>query len=345
MIDLKYTAEIDKINETDWNDVIANFNDATTFQTWTYGKLNSKSLSHLVVKFENDIVACVQVRIFKPPLMKIGIAYVNPGPLWIKKGTEININILENAMKFLVEEYSIKRGLYLKVNLEYEKTDPFAEEIIKKCKKLGFTLQTLNKQHPILNFDKPLEDLRKGLDQKWRNQLNAAEKNSIEIVDGYNDFLIDEFAEIFKTMADKKKFAKPEYIDNFVKLFKMLPKNLRPLIVLAKYKNEFIGGGVFSVLGSRGIYLYGATNDLGREYKASYLVQWYIIKWLHEKGFSRYDLSGINKQNNPGTYKFKVGVIKNNGNISQFLDPFVYSHTSINKLFVKAIQKFAKKDF
>ena len=42
--------------------------------------------------------------------------------------------------------------------------------------------------------------------------------------------------------------------------------------------------------------------------KASYLLQWEMIKWLKQKGCQRYDLGGINLDDNPGVYHFKSGI-------------------------------------
>ncbi len=128
-------------------------------------------------------------------------------------------------------------------------------------------------------------------------------------------------------------------------VFKILPFNLRPLVILCKYENEFIAGGVFSTLGTTGIYLFGASNDKGRDLRASYLIQWRIILWLLKNGFSRYNLSGINKINNPGTYHFKVGIIKKNGFVSNYLDSLIYVRGFLNKLVITLVTKFFKKNF
>jgi lipid II:glycine glycyltransferase (peptidoglycan interpeptide bridge formation enzyme) len=341
----KFQIEIDNITREEWNNLITIFDDLTVFQTWEYGKKNSFQLSHVVLKKNDEIVACAQLRIFKLPTFKFGVAYLNHGPLWLKKGIGDNINSLIKIATVLIDEYVIGRGLYLKINLEYEKTDTRAEEIMNYFAELGYISKENKEQHLILTLDKSQDELRKGLDQKWRNQLNIADRNSLEIIEGFEDNYILEFSRIFKSMAVKKKFAKPDSIDGFIEVFKMLPINLRPLVVLCKFNNEYIAGGIFSTLGITGIYLFGASNDTGRDLRASYLIQWRIINWLLENGFSRYNLSGINKINNPGTYHFKAGITKKNGFASNYLDSFSYCNGYINNMIVKFINKFIKKDF
>ena len=129
MNDSKFQVEIDKITKNEWNNLIILFDDATIFQTWEYGEKNSMHLSHLVLKYSDEVVACTQVRIFKPPIFKAGIAYINHGPLWVRKNNK-NIDVLKKIATVLIEEYVTIRKLYLKVNLEYEKTDSYANDIM-----------------------------------------------------------------------------------------------------------------------------------------------------------------------------------------------------------------------
>ena len=344
MNDPKFQVEIDNITKNEWNNLITLFDDVTIFQTWEYGEKNSMHLSHLVLKYADDVVACAQVRIFKPPIFKAGIAYINHGPLWIIKNNK-NIDVLKKIANVLIQEYVNSRKLSLKVNLEYEKTDSYANDIMDIFIEFGYIKKEHKEQHPILTLNNSIEELRKGLDQKWRNQLNIADRNSLEIIEGYEDQYITEFSKIFKSMIFQKKFTKPESIDGFIDVFKILPYNLRPLVILCKYENEFIAGGVFSTLGTTGIYLFGASNNKGRDLKASYLIQWRIILWLLQNGFSRYNLSGINKINNPGTYHFKVGIIKKNGFVSNYLDSLIFVRGFLNKMFIILITKFFKKNF
>ena len=69
-----------------------------------------------------------------------------------------------------------------------------------------------------------------------------------------------------------------------------------------------VSGLVASKIGGTGIYLLGATNDVGMLHKGSYLLQWRVIEWLREEGADAYDLGGIDPQLNPGVYHFKAGL-------------------------------------
>ena len=84
------------------------------------------------------------------------------------------------------------------------------------------------------------------------------------------------------------------------------------LKIFIAYKNKTpISALIGTAMGNTGIYLLGATNEEGMKLKASYLLQWEMIKWLKQKDIIRYDLGGIDPINNPGVYEFKTGISKN----------------------------------
>ena len=81
----------------------------------------------------------------------------------------------------------------------------------------GFTRnKTIKKERTlIIDLDQPLETLRKGLKQKWRNCLNRAEKNELEIIEGHDDELFEKFITIYKQMIERKMFIEPNDIRPF----------------------------------------------------------------------------------------------------------------------------------
>jgi lipid II:glycine glycyltransferase (peptidoglycan interpeptide bridge formation enzyme) len=83
-----------------------------------------------------------------------------------------------------------------------------------------------------------------------------------------------------------------------------------------------INGVVFSAIGDRAIYLFGATGTAGGQLNGSYLLQWRIIEWLKERGVRYYDLGGCNPSVNPGVYNFKRGIAGKNGWEETFVGEF-----------------------
>ena len=163
----------------------------------------------------------------------------------------------------------------------------------------------------VLNLDIPLEEIRKNFRQKWRNCLNQAEKNGLEVISGDNKELYEVFLQIYDQMISRKKFK--ESVNTRKKGY--MNERLAPqfkLKIFVAYKNQIpVSALVGSAMGETGIYLLGATNEIGMQNKSAYLLQWEMIKWLKEKNFTRYDLGGIDPENNPGVYKFKIGITEN----------------------------------
>ena len=59
----------------------------------------------------------------------------------------------------------------------------------------------------VLELTPSLEDIRKSLAQKWRNQLNRPERNNLKIVEGNSDELYVTFLVLQKEMLARKGFV------------------------------------------------------------------------------------------------------------------------------------------
>ena len=86
--------------------------------------------------------------------------------------------------------------------------------------------------------------------------------------------------------------------------------------------------------------MFGGANKLGLEHKATYLIQWEVIRWFKEIGCKRYDLGGIDLKLNPNGYIFKSGITKN-----EVFGMGVYEacDSIISKIIVRVGEKFYKK--
>ena len=94
---------------------------------------------------------------------------------------------------------------------------------------------------------------------------------------------------------------------------------------------EVCAGAIVSLLGDRGVYLFGASDGPGLEKKSSYLVQWRAISWLKEHHARTYDLNGINQETNPGGYTFKSRLAGRHGQ-EVSTRPFVVASSPLSRL-------------
>jgi lipid II:glycine glycyltransferase (peptidoglycan interpeptide bridge formation enzyme) len=159
----------------------------------------------------------------------------------------------------------------------------------------------------VMDLAPPLEELRKALDQKWRNQLNRAEKNQLQILEGRGLEHYQMFLELYEDMRKRKNFDTTVDVGEFGRICADLPQGLSLRILICRDRDIPVSGIVCAAIGNMGIYLLGATSEAGLNSKGAYLLQWNMIKWLKENGFKYYDLGGIDPDRNPGVYHFKKG--------------------------------------
>jgi len=305
-----YSYKINNIDKAEWSNHLQDFDDASIYQTWSYGKIrwSEKNLSHLILSINDEVVALAQVVIKKSPLLKAGIAYIPWGPLWQKTGQKPGYEIYRYMIQALKKEYVDKQKLFLRINPNI--IEEGNENVLSMLDEEGLKHNTTVQPYRtfILDLTKPMEEIRKSLRQKWRNQLNRSEKNELEIIKGNSDELYQAFLVLQKEMIARKNFVPAIDYEEFGKIQKDLPEPQKMKIMICEQDGEPITATIVTALGNKGIYLLGANGNKGLKLKGSYLLQWKMIQWLKEQGCQWYDLGGINPDSNPGVYHFKAGL-------------------------------------
>jgi hypothetical protein len=338
MLEHPYRAEIDSVTAAEWSELLRQFADANIYQTWSYGSIRwgAENLSHLILRRHGTVVGMAQVRIVCSPLVKRGAAYLRWGPLCQLHGHELELETSRQMAIALHEEYVQKRRLFLRIL-------PNAFSGSRRAEMLLNAFPQFSKESPkqtnvertfLLNLSPPIEELRKKLDQKWRNQLNRAEKNSLTVIEGNGMAEYAVFKQIYEKMWNRKRFETSVDVDEFGHICEDLPAGLQLKILICKHQGNAVSGIVCSAMGNTGIYLLGATHDEGLNTKGAYLLQWTMIRWLKENGFQFYDLGGIDPEQNPGVYHFKRGF---SGEDVTRIAPFESCEDFISAMGMKAI--------
>lgn len=308
----QYHVEVDAVNAAQWSELVDKFEDANLYQTWAYGEVRWQigNLSHLVLKEDERPVAIAQVRLMKLAGSRFGIAYLRWGPLCQPKGSELREEVVHAMAVALKQEYAVKRGMSLQV-LPNACAGTARARIFEAAFSgyrrenfpPGTTTRTL-----VLDLAKPLDQLRKNFDPKWRNKLSGAEKNNLTLVEGHSEELFQKFVALFHEMHSRKQFAAPAKIEDFALMQRKLAPSQKMKVFICEENGTPVAGAVIAAMGSGGIYLHGATSDNGLKAKGSYLLQWAAIQRLKQQGVRFYDLGGINPDKNPGVYTFKNGM-------------------------------------
>jgi lipid II:glycine glycyltransferase (peptidoglycan interpeptide bridge formation enzyme) len=312
VVDLAWQVEVDRATPAEWSAMLDLFEDASLYQTWSYGAVRwgRKNLSHIVLRRNDEVVGIAQVRIVRPTRFNFGMAYLRWGPICHRRGRELDAEAVERMARALHREYVCKRRLLLQIL-----PNAFAESprgVLFQSAFSGFTHQPRKSANTyrtfILDLTPPLEELRRNLDKKWRNQLTRAEKNGLKVVAGSGPEEYRAFCQMYNEMRTRKTFESTVNIEEFEQIQQDLPKNHRMRVFICEQQGVPVAGVVASAMGDSAIYVLGATSDNGLDAKGSYLLQWTLIQWLKESGVRGYDLGGIDPQQNAGVYHFKRGL-------------------------------------
>lgn len=299
-------------NKNEWNKLLKQFDDANIYQTWGYAALarDEKFISHVAIYEDKTLLGISQVRIKKAPIINWGIAYIYRGPLWQKSGQINDIDTFKKIVSTLKHEFLDKKKLLLRLKVSVF-SDLFQSNDLNYFLEFNSYLQSASQKTLVLYLDKDLESIRKSFTSKWRNRLNQSEKNGVEVVSGYDQKLFDEFLGIYDHMIARKKFDEKVNPRKINRMNQLLDPEFKLKIFMAYKDKQPTSALAISVMGNTGVYLLGANNELGMQYKSAYLLQWEVIKWLKLRGILRYDLGGIDLEKNPGVFEFKSGITKN----------------------------------
>jgi hypothetical protein len=327
-----YSTEIDSIGETRWGELLQDFDDSNIHQTWSSGVISwgERNISHIVLRRDGEVVGMVQIGIRKLSIIGAGVATVYWGPLWRRKGISEDYDVLEKMIEVLKNEYVIKRRHLLRIwPIGFEISDERTKSLLGKY---GFTRNSRVPAYRtlLLDLSPSLEELRKNLEQKWRNNLNTAEKRNLNLMEGTSDEMYLTFLKMLHEMVLRKKFKSQVSYDNYRRIQNDLPEFLKMKIIVCTCEGVPVSVGIFSAIGITGTYILGATSTRGLGVNGSNLIQWRAITWLKERGCRWYDLGGVDPSGNPGVYKFKRGVAGKNGKEVTHLGQFSLSNNIIS---------------
>ena len=333
----EWQVEVDRCAPDEWGQMLDLFYDANVYQTWSYGQVRwgRRNLSHLVLKRGGEVIGMAQLRIVRPTRFNFGMAYLRWGPLFEQRGRPLDCEVVTRIAEALEEEYMRKRKLFLRIL-----PNAFTGSARAEALQTAFCRFDLEPSLPdntyrtfLVDLAPGIEELRKRLDKKWRNQLSRAEKNNLKVIVGSGSAEFRKFCLIYDQMRKRKTFETTVDIEEFGRIQEELAESHRMRIMICEDRGVPAAGLVASAMGDSAIYLLGATSDDGLNSKGSYLLHWTMIRWLIEKGIRWYDLGGIDPIGNPGVYSFKKGF--SGADVSQ-MNPIVACSSIISNAVVRA---------
>ena len=336
--DGSYHCSVDSTAGADWDRIVASFVDGVIDQTWSYAAAcwGEENLSTLVLRQEGEVVAACLTVLLRPPLLAGGIAHVKFGPLWRPDAGCDNPAHMRQAAESLRQEYVEKRGMFLRVMPQA--CAAHAGLVTHELINMGFKHEDVaDAERFMVALSHPLDQLRAGLKSKWRYHLKKSEQRDLTVDRGADADRLAEFLSLYAAMRERKTFADARALKQLPRIHEDLAVSLKPVTWLCRAGGEPVAGAVVSRVGETALYLFGASNDRGRDLRAGYLLHWSIITQLREDGCGWYDLGGACE--NPGLRQFKSGLVGKHGATPELPGYFDLAAGALNSLAARSVFK------
>jgi len=154
-------------------------------------------------------------------------------------------------------------------------------------------------------------DLSAGVDAllreltKIRHGVAHARRAGVTVVASSSASDVDEFYALCQAVSAAKQFAFTPSPALMRSLLERRSESVEARLFVARHQ-EKIAGGAFVIRCGRSLhYFWGATDRAAGSITAGEALQWAAIEWGIAAGCVRYDVEGLDPDNNPGTYNFK----------------------------------------
>lgn len=310
-IDMTSKVRLEPLDPDCWRYTVGRFDDANFQQSWGYADVlaSKRHCVHDEVGFweGDDLIGIASIRVRRLPILDIGVAYVAGGPL-VNRGGEGDLLRFRGCLESLCEEYVKRRKLILRV-LPPIGDGRWNQEAGAVMTSMGMVLSQKGRTYRtlLLDLDRPLDDIRKGLAQKWRNCLNASEKEGLSVRWASEPKEFAHFRASHASFVGSKGFV-VDLDANFYESVRNRFHNDADLeLALVEVDGKPAASHLASYMGDTAVYLLGLTEDIALSKKAAYFLHWEVIKKAKQRGMKWYDLGGIDPKENPGVFKFKSG--------------------------------------
>lgn len=264
----------------------------------------SDGASNIYLQFSAQGIplAITNIRIKSLPLISTGIAMIAQGPVLLRSQND-NIDQIYAALRQHITRHM---GLTLRINPPVI----FGDMAAKLNEIDGFQPMPRSRYHSFIMDLRPgAEALRAGLNGKWRTDLRRGEREleagEVTITRSEKAQDIRAFQPLLSELAGKKGFIAPQDAQFFADVADKSRGEEHYAAHLAWHGDDLIGGHIGAYSGNMAVYLLGATDDKGRDLRASFLLQWVAIEYAIKRGLNYYDLGGADEAENPSVFRFK----------------------------------------
>ena len=302
---------IDDISQENWERYAKGFADYNIYQTWPYQQMrcdmDGQELSRIVIINQNDEVELMShIRIKQAKLLGLRIGYAQWGPLMQGKNGRLKCSV--TALEIFRQTYLAAGVNVLRIAPNIFQDDG-GTKVAQMLETAGFDpVLSIKPYHTIvLSLEGSEEDLRKRFRRGWRRNLKKAEQAGIEIKCGNSSEYFDVLEDMYYAALKRKRFRGLDPRE-FSGPQQVLSKNEKMNVVLAYLDGEPVTALATSSLGDTAFDVLAANSEKALKCGSSFLVYWNAFNNSKSMGATKYDLGGINPENNPSVYQFKSGM-------------------------------------
>ena len=308
------TAVLEPASVDAWRAESARFDDFSYRALWEYadalaGLYGARS-DRLLIREGGAVIGMAEVRVRTLPLGAGGVAYLSGGPVVRERGVADDeaLRRFGVAVDALINEYVRRRKLTLRVLCPLGSAEWNAALHGALAARGCAPAEGVRGYRTIaIDTARTLDDIGASFNKTWRKYLRRAERDGVTTRRDQSDDAFTHAVGLHDALRDRKGFGVSLDGAFYRALQRELPPEHRMTVILAELDGQVVGMNLVSPLGDTLAGIIGATTREGAEKNAAYLLEWDAVKMAVELGLKRYDLGGIDPEENPGVYTFKKG--------------------------------------
>jgi hypothetical protein len=267
-------------------------------QDWAYGStmlVSGGTVIRAVIQADGHTVGLAQCVVRRFGNLG-GVALCTRGPLWL---APLSGKDKAHAYRSLRQSLPVKglRFMFVTPN------EPISEDLgLSSFKRVMTGYATA-----LLDLSPSMEDLRAGLEKRFRQRVGGAEKSELTVHRvgtnvGQYRWLMD--AEQQQRDNRGLQGMPLHFVDAYIASRKQPAHNV--LTLRADIGRDRVAGMMFLLHGQAATYQIGWTSDAGRDAHAHNLLLYKGMEALKERGIRSLDMGGINTGRSAGIARFKI---------------------------------------
>jgi hypothetical protein len=277
---------LDECDEQVWDNLVATFEGGTIFHTWAWmqliEKLNRAEKLPFGIFEGSDMIGVFPLfRVRRGPLTALasplgGVGY--GGPLVASSYYRVVIEHLDGILKRFGAGYIEFRSLHGSVPAAL--TDSH------------YTVREL--QTCVVPLSQGAEKLWSNLKGECRTAVRKARKKNVEILEATDKGFVDIYYEMCKDTYSKSDRSPPLLPQDYSTVWDILRPYDRIKVLLAWHKGQVVASSIFLRFRDKVYYWDGASFRAYYRLNPNNLLQWTLIEWGANNGFTEYDMMGAN---------------------------------------------------